>query len=106
MQFDNDGTGELAEAFQQIEAMAKIRARGGQEPRFRAMELANWAATNGALRDSLPEAGFDEPTSTPSVGEWVPLLNNRSAGGPLLGGSPRQRFRPNAGVRVVVVRRP
>ena len=91
VQFDNDGTGELAEAFQQIEAMAKIRARGGQEPRFRAMELANWAATNGELRDALQEAGCNEPTSTPSVGYWLRSLKNRIAGGLRL-----EAFRPSA----------
>jgi len=57
VQFDNDGTGELAEALQQIAAVAKARARGGQEQHFRASELAYWATTHAELRDALQEAG-------------------------------------------------
>ena len=55
------------------------------------MEVANWAAANGELRDSLHESGCNEPTSTPSVGYWLRSLKNRIAGGLRL-----EAFRPSA----------
>jgi hypothetical protein len=91
VQFDNDGTGELAEAFQQIAAVAKARARGGQEPHFRSSELVHWATTHAELRDALQEAGCSEPSSTTSVGYWLRSLKNRIAGGLRL-----ESFRPSA----------
>ena len=91
VQFDNDGTGELADALQQIAGVTKARARGGQEPHFRASELAYWATTHAELRDALQEAGCNEPSSTTSVGYWLRSLKNRIAGGLRL-----ESFRPSA----------
>jgi hypothetical protein len=81
VQFHNDGSDDIAEAFKVIVVVAKAKTRVGAQPKFRASELANWAAGNYELRDALQEAGCADPTNAASVGYWLRSLKHRIAGG-------------------------
>ena len=81
VQFDNDGTGEIAQAFAEIEAVSTAKRSTGNEAHFRANDLVNWAATNHVLRDALEQAGCADSMSTGKVGYWLRSLKNRIAGG-------------------------
>jgi hypothetical protein len=81
VQFDNDGSDDIAEVFRLIVVVAKAKIRVGAQSKFRASELANWAAGNYELRDALQEAGCADPTNSASVGYWLRSLKNRIAGG-------------------------
>jgi hypothetical protein len=80
VQFDNDGTGEIAQAFVEIETVATAKRSTANGTQFRANDLANWAATNHVLRDALEQAGCADPLSTAKVGYWLRSLKNRIAG--------------------------
>jgi hypothetical protein len=87
VRFDNDGTGEIAQAFEAIAVMAGVRCRKatGRALEFRANELAQWALSAGSLRDALEMAGCSDATSTAKLGYWLRAHRNRIAGGRKLG---------------------
>ena len=62
-------------------AQAKLRTQGAGRYEFGANELANWAASNYALRDALEQAGCLDTSSTAKVGYWLRANKNRNAGG-------------------------
>ena len=76
--YDNDGSGEIAAAFQAINvvATAKVAARNAE---FQASDLAIWASSNYALRDALEQAGCSDPISSGKVGYWLRANKNRIA---------------------------
>jgi putative DNA primase/helicase len=79
VQFENDGTAEIAMAFGEIEAIAnaKRRTSSSQPAQFRASDIVNWAAINPALRDALEVAGCADTSSAGKVGYWLRALKNR-----------------------------
>ena len=88
VRFDNDGTGEIAQAFEAIANMARVKCRAAPEKKsaeFRAQELAQWALNASGLRDALESAGCSDATSTAKLGYWLRAHRNRVAGGKRLG---------------------
>lgn len=81
VQFDNDGTGEIAQAFVEIDAVVQAKRPGAAGAQFRANDLVNWAANNHVLRDALELAGCTDTNSSGKVGYWLRSLKNRVAGG-------------------------
>jgi putative DNA primase/helicase len=83
VRFDNEGTGEIAQAFEAIAAMASVKCRKttGRALEFRANELVQWALSAGNLRDALEMAGCSDATSTAKLGYWLRAHRNRIAGG-------------------------
>lgn len=78
--YDNDGTSEIALAFQVMQTVAKAKVRT-TPPEFRASDLAIWSTSNFALRDALEQAGCTESNSAAKVGMWLRAHKNRIAGG-------------------------
>ncbi|MFM7502486.1 MAG: hypothetical protein ACKO4P_03930, partial [Betaproteobacteria bacterium] len=84
VRFDNEGTGEIAQAFEAIAVTATLKCRKvikGKALEFRANELAQWALSAGSLRDALEMAGCSDATSTAKLGYWLRAHRNRIAGG-------------------------
>jgi hypothetical protein len=84
VRFDNEGTGEIAQAFEAIAVTATLKCRKaikGKALEFRANELAQWALHTGSLRDALEMAGCSDATSTAKLGYWLRAHRNRIAGG-------------------------
>ena len=83
VQFDNDGSSDIANAFDQIQSLArvKVKVKGTGQHEFRSNDLANWASSNYPLRDALEQAGCADTTSSAKVGFWLRSNKNRIAGG-------------------------
>jgi putative DNA primase/helicase len=79
--YENDGSGEIASAFSAIESLANLKQGISKDKSFRANDLSNWAAGNFALRDSLEQAGCTDTTSSTKLGYWLRAHKNRIAGG-------------------------
>ena len=79
--YENDGSGEIANVFATIQSIANVKQSASKEKDFRAHDLANWAAANIGLRDALEQAGCTETTSSAKLGYWLRAHKNRIAGG-------------------------
>jgi hypothetical protein len=78
--YGNDGTSEIAVAFQAMHALARAKLVGNP-PMFKASDLAIWCSGNYMLRDALDQAGCQDTNSAAKVGMWLRTLKNRIAGG-------------------------
>lgn len=79
--YENDGSGEIANVFATIQSIANVKQGASKEKDFRSHDLANWAAANIGLRDALEQAGCSETTSSAKLGYWLRAHKNRIAGG-------------------------
>jgi len=79
--YENDGSGEIASAFLIIESLSNLKLGGSKDNSFRANDLANWATGNFALRDALEQAGCADTNSSAKLGYWLRAHKNRIAGG-------------------------
>ena len=78
--YENDGSSEIAVTFQVIQTVAKAKVRT-TPPEFRASDLALWGSGSYVLRDALEQAGCAESNSAAKVGMWLRAHKNRIAGG-------------------------
>lgn len=78
--YGNDGSGEIAVAFQSMQVIARAKVVGNP-PLFRASDLSIWASSNLTLRDALEQAGCSDTNSAAKVGMWLRAHKNRIAGG-------------------------
>ena len=78
--YDNDGSSEIAGTFQVMQTVANAKVRT-MPAEFRASDLALWATGHYALRDALEQAGCGETNSAAKVGMWLRAHKNRIAGG-------------------------
>lgn len=81
IQYENDGSGEIAMVFATIQDVANIKQAHSKEKDFKSSDLANWVASNMALRDALEQAGCTDITSSGKLGFWLRAHKNRIAGG-------------------------
>lgn len=79
--YENDGSGEIANVFATIQGIANLKQSVSKEKDFRSNDLANWAAGNFTLRDALEQAGCTDTTSSAKLGFWLRAHKNRIAGG-------------------------
>jgi hypothetical protein len=79
--YDNDGSGEIAAAFAAIASVAQLKHGAQAVPEFRASDLVNWGVGNVMLRDAMEQSGCADAVNTAKVGYWLRALKNRMAGG-------------------------
>lgn len=79
--YDNDGSGEIAAAFAAMASVAQLKHGAQAVPEFRASDLVNWASGNVMLRDAMEQSGCTDAVNTAKVGYWLRALKNRMAGG-------------------------
>ena len=77
--YGNDGSDEIAGAFEAMAVVATAKVHG-DKLEFRASDLALWASSSFALREALELAGCTDPVSSPKVSYWLRALKNRIAG--------------------------
>ena len=79
--YENDGSGEIANVFATIQSVVNMKQTANKEKDFKSNDLANWAAGNFALRDALEQAGCTDTNSSAKLGFWLRAHKNRIAGG-------------------------
>jgi hypothetical protein len=79
--YENDGSGEIANVFEIIQSMVNTKRSASKDQDFRSTDLANWAASNIALRDALEQAGCLDTNSSGKLGYWLRAHKNRISGG-------------------------
>jgi putative DNA primase/helicase len=79
--YENDGSGEIANVFEIIQSIVNTKRSASKDQDFRSTDLANWAASNIALRDALEQAGCLDTNSSGKLGYWLRAHKNRISGG-------------------------
>jgi hypothetical protein len=79
--YENDGSGEVALAFGEIEAVGRLKSLLRGQVSFRSSDVATWASGSFALCEALEQAGCADSKNSVKVGYWLRAHKNRIAGG-------------------------
>lgn len=77
--YSNDGSGEIGQAFSMIQTVAQAKLGLRTKVEFRASDLSIWASGHFGLREALEQAGCNDPTKSGQVGYWLRAHKNRIA---------------------------